>query len=152
MSIYLKIKIKSLAEEARMIRKEERKQLGYGRHLRRVDRDARVNTPEEERWENNPVYLTHCRLHHHRVVDVRKAAREAQLAYAYLRGRPLLVVEPNLAHPFANRPKWNRVRKLVLRYYEGQAGEHSVRESLRIWVQQANLPGNINPLWLRGTG
>ncbi len=147
MSIYLKIKIKSLAEEARIIRKEERKQLGYGRHLRRVDRDARVNTPEEERWEGNPVFHTHSRLHHHRVTVVRTAAREAQLAYGYLRDRPLLVVESNLANEFTKRPQWNLVLKLVLRYDESGEPEKLVKESLLDWIKQTNLPDNIKPMW-----
>ncbi len=147
MSIYLKIKIKSLAEEARMIRREERKQLGYGRHLRRVDRDARVNTPEAERWANNPVFHTHSRLHHHRVTVVRTAAREAQLAYGYLRGRPLLMVESNLTNEFTKRPKWGQVLKLVLRYDESGESRELVEESLRDWIKLADLPDNIKPWW-----
>lgn len=59
MSIELKIKIKHLAEEARIIRREERKVHGM------------------ERWK----------LQHHRKTKVRDAARRTQVAYQILRGR-----------------------------------------------------------------
>jgi hypothetical protein len=58
MQVYLKVKIKSLAAEAKIIRVEER----------RAD-DA----------------TTRCRLAEHRRVDVRRAARHALLAYGFLR-------------------------------------------------------------------
>lgn len=65
MNVYLKVKIKSLAAEAAIIRKEERRHRG----------DTRTG-----------LYL-------HRVNDVRYEARAALLAYAFLRGRPLARVE-----------------------------------------------------------
>jgi hypothetical protein len=56
---YLKVKIKSLAEEAKIIRNEERKATGEKRE---------------------GLYL-------HRIGTVRKAARHTLLAYGFLRGR-----------------------------------------------------------------
>lgn len=64
---YLKVKIKSLSAESKIIRLEEKR--------------ARSTTLREG------LYL-------HRVKDVRNESRAAQLAYAYLRGVPLKVVEP----------------------------------------------------------
>lgn len=64
--IPLKVKIKSLAEEAKIIRKEEEKT--KDRSLRSV-------------------------LHFHRVSDVRKEARHSQLAYAFIRERSYKDVE-----------------------------------------------------------
>jgi hypothetical protein len=63
----LKVKIKSLAEEARIIRKSEKKNAGRTREL---------------------LYL-------HRVQDVRKEQRASLLAYAFLRGVPYKACEPN---------------------------------------------------------
>jgi hypothetical protein len=63
---FLKVKIKSLVAESRIIRHEER---CSGRELR----DA---------------------LRNHRVIDVRKESRAAHLAYGYLRGLSLTQVEP----------------------------------------------------------
>ena len=57
--IHLKIKIKNLADEARTIRKEERKVRGM------------------DRWN----------LQHHRKTVVRMAAIRSQVAYAIIRGR-----------------------------------------------------------------
>ncbi len=62
---FLKVKIKSLAEESRIIRQEERK--------------------SETALRN--------RLYQHRTWDVRREARASLLAYGYLRGKPLSVVE-----------------------------------------------------------
>lgn len=62
----LKVKIKSLAEEARIIRKEEERTFGQLRD----------------------------ELHVHRVTVVRRAARHAILAYAVVRGIDLTRVEP----------------------------------------------------------
>jgi hypothetical protein len=57
--IYLKVKIKSLAAEAGIIRKEEKRHRGEVR----------------------------SQLHQHRVLDVRREARAAILACGFLRGR-----------------------------------------------------------------
>jgi hypothetical protein len=65
MKTYLKIKIKSLAAEARIIRGEERKWPGPLR----------------------------AGLRKHRLRDVRAEARYALLAYGFLRHRPLAAVE-----------------------------------------------------------
>jgi len=62
---YLKVKIKSLAEEARIIRKEERQSKGEKRE---------------------GLYL-------HRVGTVRRAARHTLLAYGFLRGREYRQIE-----------------------------------------------------------
>ena len=66
MSIELKIKSKSLAVEAQIIRHEEKK----------------VNRPE-----------VRCSLHHHRTIDVRDEARATFLARAFIQGRAYSTVE-----------------------------------------------------------
>jgi hypothetical protein len=63
---YLKVKIKSLAEEAKIIRKEERASQG----------DKREG------------------LHNHRVGVVRRAARHSLLAYGFIRGKKYRDIEP----------------------------------------------------------
>lgn len=64
---FLKVKLKSLAAEARIIRKEELRAHG----------DLRTA------------------LHLHRVREVRAEARSTHLAYGFLRGRTHAMVEPN---------------------------------------------------------
>lgn len=84
----LRVKVKSLAEEARIIRREE--QRTYGR-LR------------EE-------------LHKHRVIDVRREARAANLAYGFIRGRTHEQMEGSRK----TEPDWEKVRRLCKKY--GPAG------------------------------
>lgn len=85
----LRVKIKSLAEEARIIRQEERRVRG-----------SRADTQRGY-------------LHWHRVNIVRAEARAAQLAYAFLRGnRSYKQTEPN-----ASEPVWiDRVKRLVSKF------------------------------------
>lgn len=82
--VHLKVKIKSLAAEARIIRKEE---------LRADDNDLRES------------------LLDHRRGIVRREARHAQIAYGFLRGRPLKAIEKT------DKPiDWAKVRRMVEKY------------------------------------
>jgi hypothetical protein len=83
---YLKIKIMSLAAEARIIRNEERKWRG-----------------------DHPVRFG---LREHRVTVVRDEARVAQLAYGFVRGRSYAQLESNPK----STPNWARVATLAARY------------------------------------
>lgn len=80
----MKIKIKSLAAEAVIIRQEERKSSG----------DTRTS------------------LHLHRTLDVRREARASLLAYAFLRNKPLEIVE----HPKSRKVNWPDVIRIVKRF------------------------------------
>lgn len=85
---YLKVKIKSLAAEARIIRHEESKAL------------KRKNTALKDG------------LACHRRGIVRSAARLTHLAYGFLRGRPYKALEAKCAV----KPDWDRVWKMVEKY------------------------------------
>ena len=86
MKTYLKMKIMSLAAETRIVRREEKRWPGAS--------DVRTG------------------LHHHRVIDVRREARSACLAYGFLRGRDYRALE---AKP-GTKPDWPRVERLALKY------------------------------------
>lgn len=90
----LKVKIKSLAAEAGIIRLEERR-------ARKCDQ-------------------LRCELHEHRVKDVRREQRHSLLAYAFLRGVPYAKVEPKVGKEgvpeYVSRPDWVRVGKLVEKF------------------------------------
>ena len=86
MKIYLKIKIMSLAAEARIIRTEEKKWPG--------EHPARHG------------------LHRHRMHEVRSEARHALLAYGFLRGRTYRRLE----NKAARAPDWDRVQKLAEKF------------------------------------
>jgi hypothetical protein len=67
----LRVKVKSLAEEARIIRREEQRTHGQLRN----------------------------ELHHHRVLVVRREARYANIAYALVKGRTYEQIEGNAKTP-----------------------------------------------------
>lgn len=106
---HLKIKIKSLAEEARIIRKEE--QRAYHELLR-------------------------SEMHQHRVVELRRVARNTLLAYGFIRGRTYLQVELWASTP----PNWDAVRTMVRKY---GAVDHKIKkaqlEALELWIKDAEV-------------
>lgn len=91
MSVYLRVKIKSLAAEATIIRREERR--------------AKLL------WQKyqNPTFFS---LQGHRRCEVRPEARAALLAYGFLRGRTYHQIENKCHEP----PNWHRVTELVRKY------------------------------------
>ena len=105
---FLKIKLKSLAEEARIIRHEERK-------LRCKP------SPHYDCTENQSV---RNELRNHRLRVVRPEARATHIAYGFLRGRSYRQLErlPKDRKPsFLEGPKWDRVEAMVKKY--GKLGD-----------------------------
>lgn len=102
MHVFLKIKIKSLAAEASIIRRE-------------TNRFTRGD---------NPVRLE---LYAHRVFVVRPESRSAGLAYGFLRGRAYEQMETKV-HNKAY-PDWKRIEALVQKYGEGDPRERMQRFS-----------------------
>jgi len=99
----LKCKIGALAAEARFTRKQERREM---KNARRVDAKFPDTAP------NNPgrrIRALDMRLH--RVGTIRITARTALLAYAFLRGKPYLLVERKCYR----KPRWAEVEKEILR-------------------------------------
>lgn len=109
---YLKIKIKSLAEEARIIRHEEKKWYG----------------PSETR---TGLYL-------HRVRDVRSEARAALLAYGFLRGRPYAALEKVGNHRQAHALDLPRIVKLAQKY--GPPDNVPEYKAVRDWLLDPSPP------------
>ena len=97
MRAYLKIKVVSLAAEARLIRKEEKRHRG-----------------------TSP---TRFGLWHHRTEVVRPEARCANLAYGFLRGRPYFAMEKTCN----TAPNWDRILKLAIRYGDAPEAEIRAR-------------------------
>ena len=84
--VYLKIKCKSLAAEAQIIRAEERKFPG-----------------------EHPIRYG---LHEHRVLDVRRAARSSYIAYGFLKGMPYMQIESKAKKP----PNWGEILTMIKKY------------------------------------
>lgn len=97
---FLRVKLKSLAEEARIIKHEERK----------------ANKYKDYDLQNS--------LSVHRKAVVRREARATLLAYQYLRGIPYSVCEkPNPDKP--NPPYWPSVESMVKRYGRVRDFDHT---------------------------
>lgn len=113
MSIELKIKAVSLEQEAKYIRKHERRFMNFARlveaeHLALPKDKGEVvvtTRPQEAR-------ANYTRLHNHRKVQVRREARATHLARAALKGMPYRRVEEK-SH---DEPPYLRVHQLLRKY------------------------------------
>lgn len=146
MKVYLKIKIKSLAEEAKMIRREERKQ-NPGHRARVRARRILSGHRNPVMKEGMTVEQVHARarkilrpanekamdsfwgLRFHRTEEVRDEARSSHVAYGFLRGRPYKTVENSAK----TEPDWTRVEQLVKKY-----GEDDVRDRMQRFSEWKN--------------
>ena len=104
---YLKVKIKSLAEESRIIRLEEKRSFG----------------PQREG------------LYFHRIWNVRHESRAAQLAYAYLRGKRLEQVEQHSEMNYIRAKVLVRAEKIVAKFGTHEAAK-GFREWCNTGVRQ----------------
>jgi hypothetical protein len=95
MSIELKIKLKTLAYEAKEIRKFEKKLFKAGARLGRQDLVWKANS-----------------LHDHRQQVVRNAARSTHLAYGFIKGKPYEALEKD-PH---TQPNWKEVLRMICNY------------------------------------
>lgn len=107
MKAFIRVKIKSLAVEARIIRYEERRSLAR---------------------EHTSLYR---RLRDHRRDVVRPEARAAQLAYAFMREKPYSATEqPRKDNP----PPYRRVAELVSKY--NRMPKDRARDAVSEWIKQ----------------
>ena len=102
----LKVKIKSLAEEARIIRREEQ--------LAKAARQTQKLLS----------------LHEHRVGTVRRASRHSQLAYGFLRYVPYEKME-RVHH---SQPNWQTVKKEAAKF--GDEPEEQFERRWKEWREQ----------------
>jgi hypothetical protein len=120
MTVYLKVKIKALAEEARIIRAEETKRIKY---VPRVDNRTGKTGPRVRAIKNDPMRLS---LRFHRITVVRSEARHSLLAYGYLRGRSYKAMEAKCFE----KPAWDQVWKMIQRF-----GGTSTKADFEAWVK-----------------
>lgn len=164
--VFLKIKLKQLASEARDIRREERKQIRrtpvLDEHGEPKGRWRPLSAYPDEKGpmmnQGSPVLRLKsavCEikigellpaLHSHRIHVVRREARDTQLAYAFVRGKAYSTVESGAT----THPNWENVRRMILKYgsYEFQydrAGE------VLAWVNDAKDIINANATTLKRT-
>lgn len=121
MKSYLKVKIKSLAAEARIIRMEERRVNGRRRWV--YEHQGPAKRIEELNREFDG-------LHYHRVMDVRRESRAAQLAYAFIRGRDYKSIEPS-GYGAANII--GRIAELASKY--GALKRDESKGRIAVWIK-----------------
>lgn len=122
-TLYLKIKIKTLVEESRIIRSHERKAKA------RMQKMKAKGLPEEKVRSAKETLLA---LKYHRRGVVRSAARSNHLAYGFLRGIPYAEMEAKCRFG----PDWSEVEKIAARF----AGITPDRETVRSY-QRRGLRG-----------
>jgi len=113
----LRVKIKSLAEESRIIRKEERRCLGS--LTRTVGHDE----------QRAALASSYASLRSHRVHEVRRETRYSLLAYALLRGRSVESTEPKCDKGRVDREK---LASLVKRF--GMMTETEAAKAVGDWL------------------
>ena len=113
----LRVKVKSLADEAKIIRREEHRSKNW------------------YEWYS---------LKQHRKGIVRREARSAQLALAFLRGVPYEKVESYTR--VGNEPNWKRVKDLVMKYAVPPhkvvlttAQKENLLKNLRKWAPKEHM-------------
>lgn len=112
----LRIKVKTIAAEASIIRHEERRALSAARWQRRFDEAIKLNSPSTEQASR---YARHTSLHLHRVVDIRVEARATLLAYGLLCGRAYKEIENGTV---TRPPDWARIVYHVGAHHPGCQG------------------------------
>lgn len=109
-STYLKVKIKTLAAESKIIQEEEKK---YPNH--------------------SPIFNS---LYGHRKGIVAQEARATQIAYAFIRGIPLYAIEvyPSSIPEFI----WKKVERMVHKYGSDEMGIDGIEmiRSLSNWIEE----------------
>lgn len=107
MSIELKIKAKTLAEESRIIKHERNK-------LKKKALNARLKQKPNLSWK---ILYTEWRLSEHNRLVVRSEARATNLARAFIKGLEYKRVENKTVEPFP----WkllDKVLKMVNKYHD----------------------------------
>lgn len=100
---FLRVKLKTLAEEAKIIRAEEARTYYY-----RCDENGVVTLVHHNVDRHNALAL-------HRKGVVRREARATMIAYQYLRGVPFDTFERRPGKP-TNRIDWSAVERMVKKY------------------------------------
>lgn len=129
----LKVKIKSLAAESKIIRLEEE----------RLKRKAN-NAKEDEFETKQKFWSLFLRLNEHRTKDVRIETRHSLIAYAYIRKVSYMAVEGGARwrrEPFDKQaPDWGRIRDLVMKYGSvpswglSKDGKERVLKEIKEWA------------------
>jgi hypothetical protein len=116
MKLHLKIKILSLAAEARIIREQEQRLCRIARRLRLKQKPT------------TNIELAHDSIRDHRKFDIRNEQRATLIAYGFLRGRDYKAIEIKAD----TSPDWERAKALALKY-----GGQPAKSQIDGWITSA---------------
>ena len=125
-SLPLKIKYLNLAAEVRIIKNEEKRIEGY---LKKLPSTENTRDHKTDRVWAHTSDLNSIRGHRYCVV--KPAARDALLAYGFLRGRSYLRMEPKR---FTD-PNWAEIERMILKYGKGKSQD--LKQSFAQWKSEA---------------
>lgn len=141
----LRVKIKSLAAEARIIRAEEhRHHRQANKLLKKTEVNVRAVNLEPPRDNQKVVFITKTGpsayrhqlrasvLQLHRIQDVRSEQRAALLAYAFLRGRQYRQTEQRSVKGFP----FDRVLSIIKKFYGSNRPPEDLEAQLKSWAVQ----------------
>lgn len=103
----MRVRVKELAQEAKYIRLEETKI-----KTSKLYNSDYTELPSDKQKVVSRMATDFWKLRSHRTVEVRNAARAAQLASGFLRGVPYKVIEPKT---YTDVYKMNQIKKEVKR-------------------------------------
>lgn len=123
MSVELRVKEKSLAAEARMIRHEEKKAI----------KSAKWHREKQEVEEAGAFERVRKSLYEHRIDVVRFEARATNLARAYIKGTPYRAIERSTKDQagYKRGRLMGRVQKLICKYHDKNVSA----ERLSAWFE-----------------
>lgn len=125
---HLKIKVRTLALEASIIRAEERKALKNPKLWSRFDWDDTWKSVPCTPQDSGATNSSYESLRLHRITVVRQAARLNHLAYGFLRGTSYARMEGSCKTP----PDWAKVEKIAKRF-----GPNEWSERWSTWLAEA---------------
>lgn len=117
-NLHLKVKIHTLSDEAIYIRRLQRR---LEKNKAKIKQNAKLTTP----WQS---------LQDHRRQVIRREARSSFLAYGFLRGRPITVVEQKCR----TQPDWRNVEQIVSRFTT-EPDKRIVQQKFEQWKQLVNI-------------
>lgn len=129
----LKCKIGALAAEAKFTRKFERREI---KQARRIDKKYGGTSPDPDKYSSGKRRDRAVSMRLHRVHAIRKEARHAQLAYAFLRNRPYRLIE----YYSRVRPDWDAIQEIALRFSEEDP--RAIKQHFSEW-KDAKLPSAL---------
>lgn len=134
MSIELKVKAKSLAEEAKIIRNEEKKAKKAAVYRRKEYLETGTSLYMEFELQNMKPFRS---LSQHRRWDVRNEARATHLARAFMKGMEYRKVEQKSDRNFVRYFIESRIVSMVSKY-SNNVHNRDIKKEVREWLDASS--------------